>query len=149
MEKKNIVVSTLAEMSNDVYAKLKRDLVSDIKSLQEMFALSDNEMCLILGISDKDFWALMDDRLYYVIKIDTMIRVKLMLNRYAITLKKPDKGDIDFVEFVRRFKSEEIDNSVNNLLDVLGLKTAEEINYFTDFLLQTINKKKPKNEIHL
>lgn len=145
MEKKNNTVTSLANIANDVYAKVKKDTMLSIKGLQERMKLSDDEMCLILGLTEKDFSALMDERLYYVIKVDTLIRIHLLLNRCIITLKKPEKGDIDIIEFVRRFKQEEINDSVQRLLDTLGIKTVDEINCFTDFLLQNAAKFQDEN----
>ena len=145
MEKKNNTVTSLANIANDVYAKVKKDTMLSIKGIQERMKLSDDEMCLILGLTEKDFSALMDERLYYVIKVDTLIRIHLLLNRCIITLKKPEKGDIDIIEFVQRFKQEEINDSVQRLLDTLGIKTADEINCFTDFLLQNAAKFQNEN----
>lgn len=145
MEKKNnIAVEALTRHANEIYSNLKKDTIAEVKKLQAMTKLSDSEMQTILGLSDKEFSALMDERLYYVIKIDTLIRLKILVNKKIISLRETNDcyRNFDINEFITRYKRAEIEDSINRLLNTIGVTSAEEIDAFTDMLTEMMKQSK-------
>lgn len=145
MEKKNnIAVEALTRHANEIYSNLKKDTIAEVKKLQAMTKLSDTEMRTILGLSDKEFSALMDERLYYVIKIDTLIKLKILVNKKIVSLRETNDcyRNFDINEFITRYKRAEIEDSINRLLNTIGVTSAEEIDAFTDMLTEMMKQSK-------
>lgn len=145
MEKKNnIAVEALTIHANEIYSNLKKDTIIEIKELQAITKLGDTEMQTILGLSEKEFSALMDERLYYVIKIDTLIRLKILVNKKIISLRETNDcyRNFDINEFITRYKRAEIEDSINRLLNTIGVKSAAEIDTFTDMLTEMMKQSK-------
>lgn len=137
MEKKNnIAVEALTRHANEIYSNLKKDTIAEVKKLQAMTKLSDTEMQTILGLSDKEFSALMDERLYYVIKI--------LVNKKIVSLRETNDcyRNFDINEFITRYKRAEIEDSINRLLNTIGVTSAEEIDAFTDMLTEMMKQSK-------
>lgn len=138
MEKKNIVIETLANKATKVYSKIKEEAINDIRKIQDAYNLSDSDIQSLLALSEAEFSSLIDKRLYYVIKIDTLIRIKLLRNSSIIALPLPKEEQINVDEMVQDFKAYKIYKSSQRLLDAIGLKSAEEIDYFTDIIVNAM-----------
>lgn len=137
MEKKNNGIVQLSNSTNEVYTKLKNDVINMIQKLQQFYGLTDNDMQLLLGLNENDFSALMDERLHYVMRIDTLLKVNILNNSNEILLPKVDGDSI-----IEQYKDTKFNNSLQRLLDTIGISTADEIDFFTDFLIDSINKQK-------
>lgn len=137
MNKKNNSITLLADSAKSAYNELKKNVITEIQNIQQLQNLSDNDMQLLLGLNENDFSALMDERLYYVIKIDTLIRVNILSEKTGIAIPKPIIGNV-----IEIYRTENFNNSIQRLLETLGISTADEINFFTDFLIDNINKMK-------
>lgn len=137
MGKKNNSITLLTNNANEAYAKIKHDVITRIQRIQQFYKLTDNDIQLLLGLNENDFSALMDERLYYVMNIDTLIKVNMLSDKDGITLPKADGNNI-----IEHYKNDKFDNSLQRLLDTIGVSTADEIDFFTDFLIDSINKQK-------
>lgn len=137
MDKKNNSITLLADSAKSAYNELKKNVIAEIQNIQQLHKLSDTDIQLLLGLNENDFSALMDERLYYVIKIDTLIRVNILSEKKGINVPKPSIGNV-----IEVYRNEKFNNSIQRLLETLGISTADEINFFTDFLIDNINKMK-------
>lgn len=137
MGKKNSAITLLSNNANEAYVKIKNDIINMIQKLQQFYGLTDNDMQLLLGLNENDFSALMDERLHYVMRIDTLLKVNILNNSNEILLPKIDGDNI-----IEQYKDTKFNNSLQRLLDTIGVSTADEIDFFTDFLIDSINKQK-------